>query len=163
MQADGGPRAERAQGNWERWIDKMIREAIEAGQFDGLRGAGRPIDWEDESLVDDAWVMAFRIMREQGFAPEWIELAKEIRRELTSARATVLNAWRWRVARLPGAREGERRYIDAEWRRARTAFAETVAELNVKIADFNLKVPIVRLQKFKLEVAQELADLGIDA
>jgi DnaJ family protein C protein 28 len=154
--------AEMSQANRERWIDRMIREAIEAGQFDGLRGAGRPIDWEDESLVDDTWAMAFRIMREQGFAPEWIELAKEIRRELASARNRVLGAWRWRVERLPGAREGERRYIDAEWHRARTAFAESVAELNKKIADFNLKVPVVRLQMFKLQVARELADLGIE-
>jgi DnaJ family protein C protein 28 len=151
------------QSRRQSWIEKAIREAQERGLFDNLEGAGRPINWEDESLVDEEWAMAFRLMREHGFAPEWIELHKEIRDELEAAREAVLRSWRWRQERLKGARESERRYIDAQWGRARAAFAEAVAELNSKIADFNLKVPIARLQKLKLDVAQELADLGIDA
>jgi hypothetical protein len=75
---------------------------------------------------------------------------------------SVLRAWQWRAERLVGVRESERRYIEREWQRARNAFVETVAELNVKIAEFNLIVPIVNLQKLKLSVADELAALGID-
>jgi hypothetical protein len=145
------------------WIDKTIRAAQERGLFDDLEGTGRPINWEDESLIDDDWVMAFRIMREQGFAPEWIELHKEIDGELEGAREAVSRAWLWRKERLIGARESQRRYIDAEWRRAYATFAETIVELNGKIVDFNLIVPIARLQMFKLDRKQELADLGIDA
>jgi DnaJ family protein C protein 28 len=147
----------------ESWIDRTIREAQERGLFDNLRGAGRPINWEDESLVDEEWLMAFRIMREHGFAPEWIELHKEIGAELKTAREAVLCAWQWRQERLEGAREQQRRSIDAEWRRAREAFAEVIAELNAKIADFNLMVPVAQLQRFKLDLAEELAGLGIDA
>ncbi len=148
--------------NWQTWIDKTIQEAQERGLFDNLEGKGRPIKWEDESLVDEEWATAFRLMREHGFAPEWIELHKEIEAELKKAREAVLRAWQWRAERLVGARESERRYIEREWRRARNAFVETVAELNVKIAEFNLIVPIVNLQKLKLSVADELAALGID-
>lgn len=103
--------------------------------------------------------MAFRLMREHGFAPEWIELHKEIEAGLEKARAAVRRAWTWRNARLAGAREAERRYVEAEWKRARAVFAEAVAELNAKIAEFNLVVPILRMQKFKLDVAEELATL----
>ena len=145
------------------WIDRTIREAQERGLFDGLEGEGRPIDWEDESLIDDEWLMAFRIMREHGFAPEWIEMHKEISQQLATARDTVLRAWRWRQERLLGARETQRRYIDNEWRRARVVFDEAINELNTQIADFNLIVPIPRLQKFKLDLEDELTDLGIDA
>ena len=105
--------------------------------------------------------MAFRIMREHGFAPEWIELHKAIAEELKNARAAVVRTWRWRQERLPGARAGQRRYIDSEWRRARTDFAQTIAELNAKIADFNLMVPVADLQKFRLDVNEELAALEI--
>lgn len=146
----------------EKWIDRVIREAQERGFFEDLEGVGRPINWEDESLVDDEWALAFRLMREHGFAPEWIELHKEISTELKKAREAVLRAWGWRQERRSSARESQRRYLDVEWRRARTAFAETLAELNFKIADFNLKVPIARLQKFKLDVGEELAALGIE-
>jgi hypothetical protein len=39
----------------------------------------------------------------------------------------------------------------------------TRPQLNARITDFNLIVPITRLQKFKLDMDQELASLGIDA
>lgn len=144
------------------WIERAIREAQERGLFDDLDGAGRPINWQDESLVDEEWRMAFRIMREHGFAPEWIELHKEIGEELKQAREALLRAWRWRQEQLPDAREQQRHYIDAEWQRARNTFAETIAELNSKIDDFNLIVPITRLQKFKLDQDEELVNLGVD-
>lgn len=144
------------------WLERTIQEAQERGFFDNLDGEGRPINWEDESLVDEEWVMAFRLMREHGVAPVWIELHKEIGAEWKEAREALLRAWRWRGERLAGARESERRFIGGEWARARTVFAEAVAELNGKIADFNLQVPIPHLQKFKLDVAQELAELGIE-
>jgi hypothetical protein len=150
-------------GSWQSWIDRAIEEAQERGLFDKLAGAGRPINWDDESLVDEEWLMAFRIMREHGFAPEWIELHKEIGEELRKAREAVLRAWQWRQERLPSAREQQRRYIDAEWRRARDAFAEVIIELNVKIADFNLMVPVAQLQKFKFDLEEELAALEIDS
>jgi hypothetical protein len=134
-----------------------------AGHFDNLEGTGRPINWADESLVDEEWLMAFRLLREQGFAPVWIELHKEINKELEQARQAALRSWRWRQEQLArGPRERERRYVEAEWQRARAAFAETVAELNVKISDFNLQVPVAHLQKFKLDLSRELAALGIE-
>lgn len=145
------------------WLEKAIQEAQERGLFENLEGAGRPINWEDESLVDKEWLMAFRIMREQGLAPEWVELHKELGEELNKAREAVLRAWRWRQERIEGARGEQRRYVDGEWRRAREAFAQTIAELNAKIANFNLIVPIPSLQKFKLDLAEELTALGINA
>ena len=147
----------------QTWIERILSEAQEKGLFDNLEGAGRPINWADETLVQNEWLMAFRIMREHGFAPEWIELHKEIGEGLKKAREALQRAWRWRQERLPGAGEGQRRYVEDEWRRARSAFAETVAELNAKIADFNLLVPVASLQKFKLDVAEEVASLGPDA
>ena len=147
----------------QNWIDKAIQDARDRGVFDNLDGEGRPIDWADESLIDEEWLMAFRIMREHGFAPQWIELRKEIDLELGKARSTVKRAWRWRNERLAGASETQRRHIEAEWRRARTEFAEKVSELNAKTADFNLIVPLVQLQKFQIDFDTELERLGIDS
>jgi DnaJ family protein C protein 28 len=149
------------QRNRQSWLEKTIKEAQERGLFDNLDGTGRPINWEDESLVDKEWAMAFRIMREQGFAPEWIELHKEISAELKQARETVLRTWKWRQERAPAARGDQRRNIDTEWQRARAAFTESIAELNAKIDHFNLLVPIPRLQKAKLALDEELLALGI--
>jgi hypothetical protein len=147
---------------WERWVDKIIREAQEEGLFDDLPGSGRPINWEDESWVDEDWVVAFRLMRQHGYAPEWIELNREIRDTLQAARAAVRQAWHWRQAQVGHKNEGQRRFVEAEWQRARAAFVETVVELNNKIADFNLKVPVKRLQRTKIDVGRELGRLGVE-
>jgi hypothetical protein len=32
---------------WERAIDKQIREAMERGEFDNLRGTGKPLTLDD--------------------------------------------------------------------------------------------------------------------
>ena len=151
------------QGARQTWIERILSEAQDQGVFDNLPGAGRPINWADESLMHDEWLMAFRMMREHGFAPEWIELHKEIGEELKQAREIVKRAWRWRQDRLLDARGGQHRYVELEWRRARSAFAESIAEMNAKIADFNLMVPVASLQKYKLDVAKEMVSLGIDA
>jgi len=144
------------------WIERAIQDARDRGLFDNLEGEGRPINWADESLVDEEWITAFRPMREHGFAPEWIELQKDIRIELDKARNAVSTAWLWRRDRIAQTRELQRSTIESEWRRARVQFAEAVSELNSRIADFNLIVPLVHLQKPMIDVEQELAGLGID-
>ena len=151
------------EGNsWESWVERAIQDARDRGLFDNLEGEGRPINWDDDSLVDEEWAMAFRLMREHGFAPDWIELHKEIRAELEKARGAVSAAWLWRTRKLANARSAQRRTIESEWHRARTRFAQTIFELNERIADFNLIVPIAHLQKIRIDTEQELAALGID-
>ena len=145
------------------WVERAIQDARDRGLFDNLEGEGRPIDWADESLVDDEWITAFRLMREHGFAPEWIELQKEIRVGLDKARDAVRAAWLWRQQRLLQAQEPRQRHIESEWRRARERFAAAVSELNASISDFNLVVPLTHLQKTKIDVEQELARMGIEA
>ena len=88
-----------AGNRWESWVEKAIQDARDRGLFDNLEGEGRPINWDDDSLVDADWAMAFRLMREHGFAPDWIELQKEIRAEVEKARSAVLNVWLWRRQR----------------------------------------------------------------
>ena len=147
--------------NRSGWIEKVIQDARDRGLFDNLEGEGRPINWADESLVGDEWITAFRLMREHGFAPEWIELQKVIRLELEKARKAVSTAWLWRKDRLDQADEPQRRYIESEWRRARAQFSETASELNTQISDYYLIVPLIHLQKPMIDVEQELAGLGI--
>jgi len=63
---------------YESWIDRQIREATERGEFDNLRGAGKPIaglgDREDEN-----WWIKSMIEREniRGVLPGSLSLRKE--------------------------------------------------------------------------------------
>ena len=42
--------------SWESWIERLIRDGQEAGAFDALPGAGRPIPDLDEPHDDERWL-----------------------------------------------------------------------------------------------------------
>jgi DnaJ family protein C protein 28 len=64
--------------DWESWIDQQIREAQERGEFDDLPGKGRPLDLTPNPYAQDQ-ELAFKILKDAGYAPEWIEMDKAIR------------------------------------------------------------------------------------
>jgi hypothetical protein len=47
----------------EGFVERLIREAQEAGEFDGLPGAGRPLPWRGER--DEAWWIKEKIRKEK--------------------------------------------------------------------------------------------------
>ncbi len=149
--------------DWESWIDQQVRQAQERGEFDDLPGKGRPLDLTANPYARDK-ELAFKVLKDAGYAPEWIELDKAIRSRLTQARLALTRAWEWREGRLqeladqPGDwAKAERNRVLAGWRRAVTAFEAEVAAINQAIAELNLKVPALRFQRFKVDAAQEVA------
>lgn len=50
--------------SWESWTERLIEEGRRAGAFDGLAGAGRPIDGLDEPHDDEWWIKS-KLRREQ--------------------------------------------------------------------------------------------------
>src|SRR5262245_66633854 len=95
--------------SWETWIDAQIRVATEAGAFDNLPGAGKPLPNLDQEYDPDWWVKQL-VRREQiSMLPPSLELLRKMERELAAIEklhdaATV----RHRVAAL-NARSEERR------------------------------------------------------
>lgn len=68
---------------FESWIDRQIREAMERGEFDNLPGAGKPIELDPS---DDWWIKA-KIKREGLDATLPGPLA--LRREVEAIQATL--------------------------------------------------------------------------
>lgn len=62
---------------FENWIDRQIREAMERGEFDNLPGAGKPLEKMDDD--PDWWVKA-KMKRENldAVLPSGIMLRKEV-------------------------------------------------------------------------------------
>lgn len=58
--------------------EERIKEAMERGEFDNLRGAGEPLTLEDESHVPPELRLAYRILKRSGHAPPELEEEKEI-------------------------------------------------------------------------------------
>jgi hypothetical protein len=59
--------------------EKRIREAQERGEFDGLPGAGAPLELEDDALVPEDLRAAYRVLRNSGHIPPELEPHREIR------------------------------------------------------------------------------------
>lgn len=70
----------RSIGSYENWLEQSIRAAQQRGEFDNLKGQGEPQDLAVDPNAGDM-DSGFRILKNNGLAPAWIEADKEIRTE----------------------------------------------------------------------------------
>ncbi len=63
---------------FEKIAEQRIREAIENGEFDNLKGMGKPIPLDDHTWVPEDLRAAYRIMKNAGCIPQELDLRKEI-------------------------------------------------------------------------------------
>ncbi len=156
-------------GGWDSLVERKIREAQKQGLFDDLPGKGEPLDLAENPFLDPSWRTAYNLLQNHGFAPEWIELDKEIRIELESLRQRLAESKRWydeAIAALKGKTghqaEEERAWVEVYWERRLNSLAPRIDELNEKIWLFNLKVPIAKQQRRKVSVEKELQRLSLE-
>ncbi|MGH9039816.1 MAG: DUF1992 domain-containing protein [Acidimicrobiia bacterium] len=74
--------------DWETWVERKIREAMEAGDFDNLPGAGKPIPGLNLPH-DELWWIRDKLRREQ---ISDLPPALALRRELAEARDRIADA-----------------------------------------------------------------------
>lgn len=123
---------------WESLIDRQIREAMAAGEFDGLPYQGQriPIDDDGSELA-----LAHHLLRQAGFAPGWIATAGEIRTLLVERDAVV--------ARARGAGPPVKD-------RDRAALLDLVRRINALVLRLELEAPTARQHHPRLDPAAEL-------
>lgn len=66
---------------------------MEEGQFENLPGKGKPLKLDMNPHADPAEDTLYRILSKNGCAPEWIELNKEIRTNVSEWREALKKAW----------------------------------------------------------------------
>ena len=62
----------------ETLIEKKIREAEEKGMFDNLPTRGKKINLDVNPFVEEDWRLAFKVLKDNGVAPEFVDRRKEI-------------------------------------------------------------------------------------
>jgi len=130
---------------WESLIDRQIREAMEDGRFDDLPHQGEPLPKDDDRFAGD-WAMAYRMLKNAGAAPPWIEADKEVR-ELLAQREVILRR----------AEAGSVSTIAR--RRDRTELERLVVALNAAVARLNAEAPTDRQHRAPLSLPDELQRL----
>lgn len=64
--------------SFDRAIEEIIQAAMARGDFDNLRGQGRPQDHSDYFSMPDEDRLAYTVLKNAGFVPPEVELLKEI-------------------------------------------------------------------------------------
>jgi DnaJ family protein C protein 28 len=141
----------RDEQDWRDLVEQRIQEAMAAGAFDNLSGAGKPLNLKRNPYLDPSLELAYGLLKNNGYTPEWIARDKEIRVQLEAARGRLRAAWRRRQADLTG---------EAAWQAAVTRFETALTQLNRKIDDLNLIVPFAVGQRVHLRLENELRRLN---
>lgn len=136
---------------FERIAEEKIREAIERGDFDYLRSAGKRLASLDDDYAGEDWI-GVHILHNAGFLPEWLELRKQIYYE----RPRVLAAMReWEsLIRQTGSR------AHALCARASESYRQRASEINAKIDLHNIRCPGIsfELARFREDATPRVVD-----
>jgi len=106
---------------WRLIADRKIEEAQAEGAFDNLSGTGLPLDLSDNPFEDPSTRLAHRLLKNNGFAPGWIEEGRQIQKSMEEFRSRALRAH-------GGAAQ-------------RRSSRDALCDLNRRIAGYNLKAP----------------------
>jgi DnaJ family protein C protein 28 len=116
---------------WDRSVEDQIRDAMERGLFDNLRGKGEPLDLSVSPFEHPLAGTFRRILRDAGSSHPLIEARRALQQEIEAGREQLRRAWR-----------GYLRFgSEQAWRAAEDAFRARIRQLNREIKLYNLKAP----------------------
>lgn len=150
---------------WQSAIDRALQKAYEEGQMSNLPGEGKPLKLDEDSNTPEELKLAYRMLKEQGFAPDWIMQGRELDDQRARLMANIergAKAYRGALAgaeRLPAQREERVRRANDAWALAKQTFQQAAKKFNQQVTTYNLKVPQGVTHKALINVDRELARL----
>ncbi len=103
---------------FEKIVEERIKAAQRKGAFDNLRGAGRPLVFEDDSHIPEDLRLAHKILKNADCLPPEIELKKQICQtedllagmEDTQQRYRVMKKLNYLIMKYNTLRRGDSRF-----------------------------------------------------
>lgn len=141
-----------------RGVDEIIRAAMEEGAFDNLPGKGQPLKLDENPYLDSEWQLAYHLLKENGYAPDFIERRQAIEMALAKAREALARSWAWRQRALESGEDAA--WVESQWRAAQARFEEAVEKLNKQIRDCNLSVPQPSFARAQINLENELGRIA---
>nr|XP_045596694.1 dnaJ homolog subfamily C member 28-like [Procambarus clarkii]XP_045596695.1 dnaJ homolog subfamily C member 28-like [Procambarus clarkii]XP_045596696.1 dnaJ homolog subfamily C member 28-like [Procambarus clarkii]XP_045596697.1 dnaJ homolog subfamily C member 28-like [Procambarus clarkii]XP_045596698.1 dnaJ homolog subfamily C member 28-like [Procambarus clarkii]XP_045596699.1 dnaJ homolog subfamily C member 28-like [Procambarus clarkii]XP_045596700.1 dnaJ homolog subfamily C member 28-lik len=138
----------------DRIVDDMIQEAMAKGEFDNLPNAGKPLPQQNcNPYVDTVTHKLNQVLINNGYAPEWVMLEKEIREDRMYLRK-MLRKKRERLGALPLTPQEE-----VLWKKSQEQLQDNIKAMNKKIDKYNFVVPLLAKQMthFPLRIEAEKA------
>jgi len=143
-------------------VGTLLAQALERGEFDNLEGAGKPLNLEENPFEPVELRMVHKILKDNGFAPAWIELGKEI--DALQAKLAAEVDYFQRYTRIVFSESRSAAAISHYETRREEFYSrsqERLEEIAKKILDYNLNCPL-QLGRTNIDVAQKMASLVRD-
>ena len=113
-----------------RIAERRILEAMENGEFNNLQGMGKPIIFEDETMISEDLRMVYRILKNAGYIPPELELRNEV-----VNMAALINTIDDDKERLKKIREFNFKLLRLNIMRKRPFNLDEFPEYEIKVAD----------------------------
>ena len=137
-------------------IEEMIQEAMEAGDFDNLRGRGKPLRLEKNIFAEDK-ELAYKLLKDNDYTLPWIADRLDTLARVDALRAEIGRHWRIYRQEYTRARSDEQRaLLDHSWRATYNTLQAKVEALNRRITAVNLALPSPKLEILKLKLDREI-------
>lgn len=140
----------------DKAIESQIQDAIAAGAFENLPGAGKPLPAADhEQMARESW-LGFKILQNGGMLPQWLGLGQEIEGDFE--RLAQLEMQFASLVELC-ARTGEWGRNEPGLRHAFGRYHDHARDLRKKQDNFNLNAPGIRSERPGIWVEHHLGRL----
>ncbi|KAI1698661.1 dnaJ domain-containing protein [Ditylenchus destructor] len=146
-------------GMIERVVEDMILSSMATGQFDNLRGQGKPLDDDHTNpYIDETEKRINKILKNNGFTPLWIAREAEVRQMIDELRKEL------KVEKLKEViAEKEFPHLSSYDNLQLTTLEDRILKINKAIRDYNLISPTLDRQFLDLSAERELQRARTDA
>lgn len=158
IKAGKARRLARYMSSTEDLVEQQILQAQERGEFDNLSGAGKRLNLEENPMQPPELRMPFKILKDNGFAPYWIELGKEIDQDFVQLEKELLLFQKYTAIFFSNKKHNGASLKRFEKRKELFYFERRLdlEKINQKIIDYNLACPTFRVGRGNIIVEDEL-------
>ncbi len=158
IKAGKARRLARYMSSTEDLVEQQILQAQERGEFDNLSGAGKRLNLEENPLQPPELRMPFKILKDNGFAPYWIELGKEIDQDFVQLEKEQELFQKYTRIFFSNKKHNGASLKRYENRKELFYFERRLdlEKISRKIIDYNLACPTFRVGRGNIIVEEEL-------
>lgn len=163
IKAQQAKKLARYMSSTEDLVENQIRKAMERGEFDNLKGNGKPIYFEENPYEPPGMRMVNKILKDNDFAPYWIDLGKQIDHDWEKIKQDLEYFKKYTLMILSKKRE---KTAISRFENKKELFyyekEKEIEKLSRKIIDYNLHCPTFRLGRANIIIEDEMKKIKFE-
>ena len=146
--------------NYRSVVEQLIQEAQERGDFDNLRGEGKPLAIDSNPHAGEM-ELAYKLLKDNDFTLPWISARNRVLKEIEAFREKMDRKWRlFGPQVIAMAHAGDAATAQRRWAALMIQWETEISELNKRIDDVNHLVPVKSIEIYKVSLPIELSRVG---